>query len=409
MRILIATQHLEIVGGVETYLRAVIPLLVDQGFEVAVLGEIGSIADGLAISYSRHPAWSTAGKAIRETLKFVVPWHPDVVFCHGLSDSRLEAALAEHFPTVFFVHGYVGTCVSGTKCHSRPDHAPCRRTLGLGCLAAYLPRGCGGRSPVTMLARYRSARRRLQNLKRYPAVLVASNHMAQELLRHGLEASRVKIVPCFPTEEAPDPEPPKPRPRSNRVLFVGRISPWKGLHHLIEAMPQAEARLQRKLKLIVAGDGSDRMAAENAARDQGVNAEFLGWVTPERRREEMRRADILVVPSLWPEPFGLVGIEAGCVGLPAVGYASGGIPDWLHNGVSGQSAPGQHPDPQQLCQAIVRALSDDNHWEKLRLGAWKTAHGFGRQSHLQRLISIFEETVIQSRRKREDERAPSIA
>ena len=88
MRILIATQHLEIVGGIETYLRAVIPLLVDEGFEVAILGESGSLAHGLGASHSRLPAWSSAGKSIRETLKFVVSRHPDAVFCHGLSDSQ---------------------------------------------------------------------------------------------------------------------------------------------------------------------------------------------------------------------------------------------------------------------------------------------------------------------------------
>ena len=104
--------------------------------------------------------------------------------------------------------------------------------------------------------------------------------------------------------------------------------PTKGLRHLVAALPAASADLGRRLTLIVAGDGPDRAAVEADARRLGVPAEFLGWVGLERRTLEMRAADVLAVPSVWPEPFGLVGVEAGCVGLPAVGYATGGITDW---------------------------------------------------------------------------------
>src|SRR5262249_13522358 len=104
----------------------------------------------------------------------------------------------------------------------------------------------------------------------------------------------------------------------------------------------------------------------------------------------MAGVDLLVVPSVWPEPFGLVGIEAGCVGLPAVGFAVGGIPDWLLPGVSGESAPGEKPDAGQLADALVRALVDDEHLQRLRVGAWETARRFTREAHRDRLTPILE-------------------
>jgi glycosyltransferase involved in cell wall biosynthesis len=139
---------------------------------------------------------------------------------------------------------------------------------------------------------------------------------------------------------------------------------------------------------VVAGDGPDRPAAQAAARKRGVRVEFLGWVNPARREAEMLAADLLAVPSVWPEPFGLVGVEGGCVGLPAVGYAAGGIPDWLIPGVSGESAPGDRPDPAALASALVRALADDDHLHRLRVGAWSVARKFTVASHLEQLRPV---------------------
>lgn len=390
MRVLIATQYLEIIGGVETYLRALIPLLSANGFDLAVLSETGGSIHGFLAASPDLVTITTVGKSVAEVMTEVEKWQPDVVYNQGLQDTGLEDAVAARFPTVLFAHNYAGTCVSGTKCHSLPQYETCQRTLGLGCLAAYLPRGCGGRNPLTMLRLYSKERKRLRTLSRYRTVLVASNYMADEFRRHGIENTKLKLVPLFPTDELPDSAPPAQRPRSDRVLFVGRITRLKGLLHLITALPLAVKELGRKLVLVVAGDGPARTEAETTARDCGVPAEFLGWITPERRKVLMRSADILAVPSVWPEPFGLVGVEAGCVGLPAVGYASGGIPDWLIPGVSGESASGDHPNPAELALAIVRALKDDRHWQKLRVGAWENVKRFTAEEHLRKISGILQ-------------------
>jgi glycosyltransferase involved in cell wall biosynthesis len=388
MRVLIATQHLGVVGGVETYLRAVLPRLASSGFELAILAEHGSPDGDCSIADGSHlPVW-TCDRSTPALLADVERWAPDVVYAHGLGDPRLEVALAERFPTVFFAHNYHGTCISGTKCHTRPGYQPCNRALGLACLAAYFPRGCGGRNPLTMLGLYRTQRRRNRTLQRYRAVLVASRHMASEYQRNGVDTDRLLLIPLFPPDATPDPNVPAPRIRSDRVLFVGRITAQKGLQHLVAALPIASAELGRRLVLVVAGDGPDRAVIEADAKRLGV-AEFLGWVSAERRTAEMRAADVLAVPSTWPEPFGLVGVEAGCVGLPAVGYATGGIPDWLIPGKSGESASGQRPDPKELAQALVRALADDEHLHRLRVGAWETARLFSPEAHVRRLCEVF--------------------
>ena len=345
LRVLVATRHLDIVGGIETYLRVVLPWLASRKCELAILAECGDPASGIVAGCQGVSIWTTNGSSIEELLAKVKQWTPDVVYAHGLGDPELEAALADRFPTVLYAHYYYGTCVSGTKCHASPRDEPCQRRFGLGCLVAYYPRRCGGRNPLTMLREYRSQRLRARTLDRYKAILVASRHMANEYRRHGISEDRLRLVPLFPTDLASDRTSPLPRSRSDRVLFVGRMTPLKGLAHLRAALPIASEVLGRQLTLVVAGNGPDLAAAKAEPRRDDVPIEFLDWIGPERREAEMRAADVLAVPSLWPEPFGLVGIEAGCVGLPAVAYAVGGIPDWLEPGVSGESVPGRATRP----------------------------------------------------------------
>jgi glycosyltransferase involved in cell wall biosynthesis len=95
-----------------------------------------------------------------------------------------------------------------------------------------------------------------------------------------------------------------------------------------------------------------------------------------------------VAPSLWPEPFGLVGLEAGLQAIPAAAFAVGGIPDWLIPGITGELAPGDPPTIEGLSCAIVRALRNREHYERLSLGAWKIARQFTVDRHLDVLEPI---------------------
>jgi glycosyltransferase involved in cell wall biosynthesis len=392
VRILVVNTYRSVVGGVETYLRAVLRRLRAAGHELGLLTEHpappgpGDVLDGV----EGVAAWTTAGTDPAAVLGQLSAWRPGVVYYHGATAPAVDAALADRFTVVSFAHNYDGTCVSGTKCHAFPGWQPCSRPLGPGCLGLYFPRRCGGLNPVTMVSRYRENRRRQALLRGHHRVLVASRHMAAEVVRNGVPPERVVVVPLFPPEVRPDPEPPAPRPRAGRLLFVGRVTALKGWRELLDAVPRAAAELGHRLTLVVAGEGPDRPAFEAEARRRAVPAEFLGWVGAERCAAEMRAADVLAVPSVWPEPFGLVGIEAGCVGLPGAAFAVGGIPDWLTPGVSGELAPGERPDPREFAAALVRVLADDAGWQRLRVGAWEAARRFTPEAHLDRLIPILK-------------------
>lgn len=390
MRILIATSNGLTLGGIEAYFNSIVPQLLDRGHDVGLMWELPPSALP-ARPWTSHPRLTACLKPI--AMPLVDDWRPDVVYSQGLVDVDLESTLARRFPTIVYAHVYQGTCISGTKCFSHVNYEICRRTLGPMCLAYYLPFGCGGKNPLTMWKLYRAQRQRLSMLSDCRAILIASRHMQDEYRRHGVDEARLKYLKLFPTDIAPDPTPPHPRLRTDRLLYVGRVVPLKGTLHLAEAVASASSRLGRRLTLVVAGVGSDTAELRRSAEDHQVPLEMLGAVEPQRRTEEMRRADLLLVPSRWPEPFGLVGIEAGCVGLPTAGYINGGIADWLLPGTTGESPQDGDNTPQGLASAILKALQDDTHWNSLRLGAWKCARTYDVEDHVSGLVKIFEAAV----------------
>ena len=116
---------------------------------------------------------------------------------------------------------------------------------------------------------------------------------------------------------------------------------------------------------------------------------FPGWLDETRRDDLLRQAHLLVVPSTWPEPFGLVGVEAGRLGVPAAAFGVGGISEWLTDGVNGVIAPGEPPTIAGLSHAIVACLEDPIRYDSLRLGAIRLASRFTLAAHLENLIPVF--------------------
>lgn len=388
MRLLVANYHARPVGGVETYLRAILPLLSARVTTVAILTREGGDAGPLGVPVPGIDWLADAGDTPDALVRTALRWRPDVVYSHGLGDPAFEAALAARIPTVAFMHNYGASCASGSKCHAAPVASACARPLGAACLALWWPRQCGGRNPMTMVRMFAEARRRQAALRACRAVAVASRHMVAEMVQNGLPPDRVHCLPLFPTTHIPDDAPPTSRAFQGRILFVGRLTAVKGWRHLLDAWPVASAGLGRPLALTVAGDGPDRAAFEAECLRRNVQCQFLGWVAPSQLSAVMRAHDLLAVPSVWPEPFGLVGVEAGCVGLPAVAFAVGGIPEWLTPGVSGECAPGRAPDAAAFADALVRAASDPAHLQRLRVGAWETARRFSAGAHVDRLVAL---------------------
>ncbi len=167
---------------------------------------------------------------------------------------------------------------------------------------------------------------------------------------------------------------------------------------MLDALAPAAASLGRPLKLTFAGDGPDRVQWEQKSRrvqaaNPNLKIEFSGLLNSARLDQLVLESDLLVVPSTWPEPFGLVGPEAGRHGLPAAAFAVGGIPEWLSDGINGHLAPGDPPSAAGLARAIVECLRDPAELARLRKGARELASRFDLDAHLNALLAILAEAA----------------
>jgi glycosyltransferase involved in cell wall biosynthesis len=136
------------------------------------------------------------------------------------------------------------------------------------------------------------------------------------------------------------------------VLFAGRLIAHKGADTLIRAFEQ----VPEPARLVVSGSGPELPRLRRLAERLGLSEriEFKG--DRPAARELYPSARLVVVPSLWPEPFGLVGPEAMAHGLPVIASRVGGIPEWLADGEVGfLFEPG---DVQGLADRINRLLFD---------------------------------------------------
>ncbi len=389
MRIVIATEHLDIVGGTEKYLQSLIPLLIARGHSIAVVhGEQVSDAESTIDSAHQCIRWSLARLGIEQVTQMISQWQPDLIYCHGLRSAELEAALVDSYPSVLFAHGYYGTCASGIKTHSFPIIEPCARTFGSKCLMLYYPRRCGGLNPLSAWHHYRIQLERRRLLLRYGAIVVASNHMRREYLNHGVQSSLLHLLPYPHVDFYPTPDPPPWKTPHGELLYLGRLTAAKGLAFLLAAIPKAAECLGTKLRLTIAGSGPDEAEVRRIAGVHRVDADFRGWVSQEQKALLLRDSDLLAFPSVWPEPFGISGIEAASYGVPAVAFGVGGIPDWLIAGESGELADSEPPRVEGLVDAIVRALRNDVHYNALRMGAWTKSKQFSGELHVERLESV---------------------
>jgi glycosyltransferase involved in cell wall biosynthesis len=401
MRVGIVNWTRRRVGGAEAYLSRVIPAIVRAGHAVAFLSEVDEPADRQPIvSRETVATWCVADVTAGPALRALREWRPDIIFGHGLLDPRLEARILKIAPAVFFAHNYYGTCVSGAKTFKSPVVVPCSRRFGWRCLLLYYPRRCGGWSPVTMLASYRRQAMRLRLLRRYRAIVTGSRHMRAEYLGHGFQAERVHEVPMWGVGDdglAPA-EGVSGRGRDPscwRVLFVGRMERLKGGDVLLDSLRLATTGLDRPVHATFAGDGPARHAWQRRAErlcglSDRVTVEFLGWIDEARRDSLLCGCDLLVLPSVWPEPVGLVGLAAVRRGVPVAAFAVGGVPEWLSEGINGHLAPGDPPTASGLASAIVRCLRDERAHERLRAGAQEVARRLRGTNHVTVLLAMFE-------------------
>jgi len=166
-------------------------------------------------------------------------------------------------------------------------------------------------------------------------VVAASDHLYRQILvrEPGLGA-RLRLIRYALPEPVIS---PTPLPRPPRILAFGRLVAHKGFDLAIEAFARVAGEFP-DATLTLAGDGEDRAVLEQLAAGTGLGERihFTGWLVPEQIPALINAHSLVVVPSRWQEPFGLVALEAAQFGRPVIASRSGGLPEIVVDGVTGK-------------------------------------------------------------------------
>lgn len=255
----------------------------------------------------------------------------DVMHVHGMPRTSVFLRLLRVVPQTFTAH----TVSCPNSCRFLFDERqPCSRDIGLACLTVgYRTLGCGHLANGEPLSLKGFARGMAEDkwtrtaIARAHRVIAPSAWMRDYLAQNGTDRSRIDVVP--PPIEAVAQAGPFPAWNTDVpvISFVGRLVDFKGADQLI----RASAEIPLPHRVVIAGGGPvlDDLRALAASLGVADRVELLGQVEPGVAQEVRRRSAVVVVPSLLPEVYGMVGPESLASGVPVVAYLSAGTSEWL--------------------------------------------------------------------------------
>jgi len=397
MRIIVTTYHSVKVGGVETYIERLLEMLVEAGHDVVVVFDVPRRPDLPVVAVPDGvPTYFLEPSGLDSVVQALNGYDEAVVLANSL-DSKLYAAERRiRHPIAFYAHTYVGSCITGMRINRWPSPSPCHRDFGPACLIHYFPRRCGGLSPLTMIRSYRLQVERRRTFPGVDLVIANSDAVARQFSTAGVAAET--LYPVLDSVEG-SPRTDFRRPDAHSLVFVGRFEDYKGGSQLLKALPLVASQTGLSVRLTMVGEGSQRLAWERqaeqlTARDSRISVRFTGWLRSDGVAGVLEDQDVIVVPSVWPEPFGLVGLEAARLGIPSAAFSVGGIPEWLEDGVNGHLADGRACSPDGLADAIARCVSDVQHFRRLSTGAVERRSSFTPAVHIRRLEELLSRTAV---------------
>lgn len=389
MRLALLTDDWQPTGGVASYVRLVAPALARAGHDVLVLHAghdsasnslPGVTVRGILGAFRDFgPAANTAGaRAVSDAVR---NFGADVAHVHANTNLALADAVCALLPAVKTIHA-LDLCPSGSKFHFATGRI-CTYVTGAMCLPRQVYLRCTlSKRPNVIWHQQQRTLGANARLRQYRAIVTASQYIRRLAIDNGVDAGRLSVIPYFTTPPV-DVSPP----RGRSVLFVGRITPEKGLGVLVEAL----ARVSGDWHLNVVGDGLNmaRERARVAEMQLADRVTFHGWLNGAALDSAYRDASVVVVPSRWPEPFGIVGLEAMAFARPVVAFAVGGIPEWLTDGEGGFLVQPHAVD--QLADAISRVFDDPAEAERMAArGRARVMRDFSESQHLSQLLPLYE-------------------
>lgn len=309
-----------------------------------------------------------------------------------LHDKRLLTEVDGSCPIVFTLHNHFLYCPSGNKYFFQSQKICERQASPTACLSGHVFNRCGSYRPHIVFSRLLDTFRSSRKIRSKGINIIAnSNYVRSQLLLNGFAGETVTTVLCGvdrPHRTASELD--KENHGSRRLLFTGRIVPQKGLELLLQALSLTDQRIQ----LDVAGDGWHLSTAKNVAINLGVNHRITwhGWCNSDQLNQLYQECCAVVFPSVWPEPAGLVSLEAYTQRRPVIATHVGGIPEYILPQKTGLLVPPNQP--KLLADAIESVVNNYTLAKQLAENGHRLFEAkFTIEHHINQLEQVYEKVI----------------
>lgn len=398
MRILNVSQNYLVVGGMDVAMFTLERVLRAHGHEVIPFA--AADAQNAPTPYARYfpPAPRTesagAGDALgtiysrpaRHAIARLLDEQPvDLVHLHSWFKRLTPAILPEirrrGIPLVQTLHEYRAVCPVSTLYRDGHVCTDCRG----GRYRQVIRHRCAGGSLARSAWNYAEmhAGDWLGHKRDVARYITVSDYQRDLLVAMGMDAAKLVTVhhpvdlPAQPAQGA----------RAG-VLFFGRLESEKGAGLLLEIAERLPGE-----RLVIVGDGSLREDLARAAGARGLgNVEFRGTLHGAALGAAIDAAACAIVPSLWPEAFGLTAVEALAHATPVVASAIGGMLDTVRDGVDGfLVAPG---DVAALAERVARLTADPALARRMgEAGRARMAHDFSADGYYRQTMQVYADAM----------------
>jgi glycosyltransferase involved in cell wall biosynthesis len=299
----------------------------------------------------------------------------------GLSPSVYQTAFSLSVPIIHFLHNYRFGCVNGLFLN---HGQPCQRCIGGNFWPAFQTacwhdsRLISGWQALILLELRR--RNLFKKIRRWVALSESQKALH---LKMGFPEDLLSVVPHF--YETKDSAPPPPAAGS--VLFLSRLSPEKGGYELLKAW---RLLLPADRELHIGGTGPEESRLRQEASSlSGIK--FLGFLDAAKQKDAWAQSAFAVIPSIVPETFGMIVLEAWARQRPVIAHRIGALAETVDDGINGLLVdPG---DSQGLAKAIQRLLAEPEKVRQMgRAGYEKLKTVYGLELWRKKMNAVYQET-----------------
>ena len=387
-------------GGLAIHVADLCEQLKANGHASPVLWLVKDEAVGEKLAATREDEYTlrssyglTQGYRLKFKLrKLVDDIKPDIVHVHGCFTSLspvLMSTLQNLFPVIGTAHDVLPFCYVMSR-RFTPDGKLCERQCGIGCFTTQCIRPRDAIDILRLARRWFVDARTLTGWKTLDRVIAPSEYIRNLALQHGIKDENLRLVPHgieLPTHTATS-------ARSNHetpiIMYLGTLHEYKGVLHLIKALQLLQ---QPAWRAIFVGSGPLHNQIMQDLQRGGIadRVEIRGHISQrDEIYELLASARMLVVPSIIPESFSLVGIEALAVGSPVVSFALGGIKEWFRDGKNGLAAADL--DCDDLARQIDKLLKSPQLADELgSFGRTLVETSFNRAKAFEHTFRVYQE------------------